>query len=152
MKRSVKKILSAMFVGCMLMSTGAMSAGAVNAVPSETRLADVSTMADKELLGRRGFTQYITSESKIIWEDLNLWPLDDRVMLSLKTSSGPTAVTVRIEQKIDGKWIWAGSGTLKIGGSSVEAVLKEPGADVRVFAYRSAGTDGDCKFSINFTH
>lgn len=44
MKHPVKKILSAVFVGCMLMSTGAMSAGAVDAAP-EIDFASAPVMA-----------------------------------------------------------------------------------------------------------
>lgn len=141
-----------MFVGCMLMSASVMTAGAVDAVPSETKLADVSTIANAETRGSHRFTTKVTGKSTIIWEDSNWWPQDDRVTLSLRDADGPTAVTVRIEQKIDGRWVWAGSGTLKPNGPCVEAILKEPGVDVQVYAYRSAGTDGNCKFSIDFHH
>lgn len=70
MKHPVKKILSAVFVGCMLMSTGAMSAGAVDVAP-EIDLASAPVMAGASFQNCNGIAYIEQEDGSIVAKEFD---------------------------------------------------------------------------------
>lgn len=150
--KTSKKLVAMALVSCMAVGSTMNFANAANVKADETAKTQVETQ-NVEPRGKVRFWDYVTKgSSNLIHEDSNWWPSDDVATIKMLKTEGPTRLSIRIEQKVGGEWLWAGSGSISTKGEEVEAQLKEGGTAIRIFAYIEEGPSGRCKFELNLTH
>lgn len=129
----MKKFLYILLIGLLLLSMNSIA------------VADGES-AEPYSFARNYKVTNVNDAPKQIMQDINAFS-EHHVTCTWTSSSGPTAVTVYCEIKLDGAWSSYGSKTLYAVDDTASFTIKG-GEEFRLKVKRASGNYGDCKFGV----
>lgn len=129
----MKKFLYILMIGLLLLSMNSIA------------VADGES-AEPLSFARNYTVTNVNDTAKQIMRDINVFS-EQHITCTWTSSSGPTAIKVYCEIKLDGAWSSYGSETLTAVDQTASFTIKG-GEEFRLRVKRASGNYGDCKFGV----